>query len=166
MIKSISLILLISIMLACSNPFAPSLDFGDREDTFLGDQKTIEGIFQNWRYAYNFKDTLIYGRLIHSDFIFEYMDYSDQIKKTWNRENDLYSTSNLFDNSSYIDLTWNGEIAKFEDSLSAEAFRSFFLQISFPDEIIRLYGRANISLERKSANDDWKIIRWVDESNY
>lgn len=161
LIPTLSFILII----AC-NPFAPELDKDEYEGTFSGNQKTIEGVFQKWRYAYNFKDTLIYGQLIHPNFIFEYMDYEQQIQKTWNRESDLRSTNNLFKNSSYINLTWNEDMIEYGDSLSKEALRSFNLQISFPNSITRLYGRANISLQRISTDEDWQIIRWVDQSNY
>jgi len=165
LINTLILSSLLIFLFAC-NPFAPELDNSDSDDTFIGSQRTIAGVFQNWKYAYNFKDTLIYGKLIHPDFIFEYMDYEQQIQKTWNRESDLRSTNNLFKSSSYINLTWNEDLIEYGDSLSKDALRSFSLQISFPNSITRLYGRANISLKRDSIEGDWQIIRWVDESNY
>ena len=71
---------------ACINPFAPKLDTDlGSEGSLISDQKSIEGIFQNLQYAYTFKDTSIYGRLINSDFTFTYRDYEKEVELELNQ---------------------------------------------------------------------------------
>ena len=56
-------------MMGCTNPFAPKIDENlENVTTPISDQKDIAGVFQNFKYAYTFRDTTIYGKLISSDF--------------------------------------------------------------------------------------------------
>jgi hypothetical protein len=161
----------ISAFFFCScNPFAPGLDSGLGEDEALvTDAKTIEGVFQNVRYAYTFRDTTIYGHLLGSEFVFIYRDYDRGVDVTWGRDEDLRTTYELFRNVQRLDLVWNNIIALSTDSanVSSNVSRNFNLTVTFnPSDILRVEGYANLSLVRTSHQLPWQIARWKDESNF
>lgn len=160
--------LLVLIFYACTNPFAPKLDSNlDSGGPPISDQTTIEGVFQNFQYAYTFKDTLIYGNLITGDFTFTYRDYENGYDVTWGRDEDMRTTNGLFQNSQRLDLIWNNIILSTIDSLNANIVRSFNLNITFnPTDVVRIDGRVNVSLKQDPVSKKWRIIRWIDESNF
>lgn len=161
------LTIVFSILSSCVNPFAPKLEENDTEISLLGKQNTIDGFFKNFKYAYQFKDTLVYGKLLADDFTFIFRDYSMGIDKSWGRAEEMLSTWGLFQGSNSADLTWNEAVQSIGDSLLLDISRSFSLTIEFnPSDIIRIYGRANLRLKRNSSEDDWKMLSWRDESNY
>lgn len=152
---------------SCINPFAPSLDESNSNSDIIGDQKTVEGLFQNFRYAYVFKDTLVYGNLLADDFTFIYWNYDQGTNQTWGREEDMRSTAGLFQAAQNLDLIWNEVVISIGDTLIKDISRGFILNIIFnPADVIRLQGRVNLRIKRNTADDDWKIIIWRDESNY
>jgi hypothetical protein len=158
---------MLTVLAACTNPFAPGLTNEDSSDYVLGDQKTIDGFFKNFRYAYIFKDTLVYGSLLKDNFTFIYRDYDQGVDKSWGRDEDMLTTWGLFQASQSLDLFWNDAITSIGDSLNMEISRSFSLTIEFnPTDIIRIQGRANLRLVRNSTNDNWEMSIWRDESNY
>ena len=166
-IKLLLAVLLIAIG-ACTNPFAPAFD-EDYDDNRppISDLTTIEGVFQNFQYAYTFKDTLIYGELIGSDFIFTYRDYEQGFDVSWARDDEMRSTYGLFENSQRLDLIWNNIVLSTIDSLDANIVRSFNLNITFnPTDVVRVDGRVNLSLEQDPETKKWRITRWLDESNF
>lgn len=156
------------MLVGCTNPFAPKLDQSD--DTGLpavSDQKTIEGVFQNFKYAYTFKDSTIYGKLLSSDFTFTYRDYDQGFDVTWGRDDDMNSTYGLFQNAQRLDLIWNNIILSTQDSLTANIVRSFNLTITFnPTDVVRVDGRVNLALKKDLSTQIWRINRWIDESNF
>ena len=152
--------------LSCFNPFSPSLDRGTPPENILSDQKSVEGVFQNFRYAYTFKDTTIYGALLSDDFIFVYFDYELGIDVSWDRATDMKTTNGLFQNTQDLRLTWNNIIAQDGDSLNAEVTRSFNLTIIFnPNDIINFNGYVDFILSRPTADEKWRIVRWRDLTN-
>jgi len=156
------------IFYTCTNPFAPKFDTDfDSGGPPISDQTTIEGVFQNFQYAYTFKDTLIYGNLISSDFTFTYRDYENGFDVTWGRDEEMRTTNGLFQNSQRLDLIWNNIVLSTIDSLNANIVRSFNLNITFnPTDVIRIDGRVNVSLKLDAITKKWRIIRWIDESNF
>ena len=152
----------------CNNPFAPAYEENfDNNQQGISDLKTIEGIFQNFQYSYSFKDTLIYGELISSDFIFTYRDYDQGFDVSWARDEDLRTTNGLFKNVERLDLIWNNIVLSTVDSLNATIVRSFNLNITFnPTDVVRVDGRVNLSLRKNPDTQKWQITRWVDESNF
>ncbi len=149
----------------CVNPFAPSIDenLSDNE-SLISDQKDIDGVFRNFRYAYTFKDTVIYGKLLAPDFIFTYRDYNNGVDVSWNRDEEMRITYRLFQNTDNLDLVWNN--INFISDDSSNVIRSFNLTVTFnPSDIVFLDGRANLQL-RKNDDGVWKIVSWIDESNY
>lgn len=152
----------------CKNPFAPAFNENiNGNNSTITDQKTIEGVFQNFQYAYTFKDTTIYGNLISEDFIFTYRDYDLGFDVSWGRDEELKTTYGLFQNTQRLDLIWNNIILSSVDTLDANIVRGFNLTITFnPTDVIRLDGRVNMALQRKSPEAKWLITRWIDESNF
>lgn len=150
---------------ACNNPFAPSLADVDSEGSLLGNQKTVEGLFKNFNYAYTFKDTLIYGKLLHEDFTFSYKNYDKNgAVFTWGREDEMIATSRMFNAAQSIDLTWTDILNQNGDSLFVDITRRFVLKIILPNDELNLFGKATFQLTRKSIKEDWKILQWTDES--
>lgn len=160
--------LAIILLAGCKNPFAPSFDEAANEGgSTISDQKTIEGVFQNFQYAYTFRDTTIYGKVISDNFIFTYRDYDLGFDVSWGREEEMKTTYGLFENSQRLDLIWNNIILSSVDTLSANIVRSFNLTITFnPTDVIRIDGRVNMALARKNEESKWQITRWIDESNF
>jgi hypothetical protein len=129
----------------------------------ISDQLNVEGIFQNFQYAYAFKDTLIYSQLLNKNFIFSYRDYDLGADVSWGRDDEMKVSSGLFQNSQRLDLIWNNINSISGDS--SRIVRSFNLTITFnPTDIIFIDGRVNLTLSKE--NNKWKILRWIDESNF
>lgn len=152
-------------MNSCINPFAPSIDenLGSNEGLISG-QTDIGGVFQNFQYAYTFKDTLIYRQVLDKNFTFTYRDYDLGADVSWGREDEMKVTNGLFQNSQRLDLIWNNIVSITGDS--TRIIRSFNLTITFnPTDIIYVDGRVNLTLA-KDENNKWKIVRWADESNF
>jgi len=150
---------------SCVNPFAPSIDenLGSNEGLISG-QTDIGGVFQNFQYAYTFKDTLIYRQVLDKNFTFTYRDYDLGADVSWGREDEMKVTNGLFQNSQRLDLIWNNIVSMTGDS--TRIIRSFNLTITFnPTDIIYVDGRVNLTLA-KDENNKWKIVRWADESNF
>jgi hypothetical protein len=154
--------------LGCTNPFAPKLDENfESVKPPISDQTDVAGVFQNFQYAYTFKDTTIYGKLITDNFTFTYRDYDQGFDVSWGRDEEMRTTYGLFENSQRLDLIWNNIVLSTEDSLSANIVRSFNLTITFnPTDVVRVDGRVNLSLQRDPQSRKWKINRWIDESNF
>jgi hypothetical protein len=166
----IAKILPVVLLLGACNPFAPGLDERlGAGDSILGDAKTIDGVFQNFKYAYTFRDTTIYGQLLSSDFTFIYRDYDRGVDVTWGRDEDMQTTYGLFQNVQRLDLVWNNIISLSTDSSNTKATvsRNFNLTVSFnPSDIVRIDGYATWTLIRPDPEKSWLIVRWRDESNF
>lgn len=155
------------VISACTNPFAPRLADAVPDSPILGDQRTIEGVFQNFRYAYVFRDTLTYGKLLNRSFSFVYRDYDKGVDVTWGRDEDMLATNGLFSAVQNLDLVWNDVVQADGDSLVQTISRGFILTITYSaGDVERAQGRVNLRIERDRSTDVWKIIRWRDESNY
>jgi hypothetical protein len=161
----------VSLMLWCTscNPFAPGLDTEIGSNSILGDPSTIEGIFQNIKYAYTFRDTSIYGQVVSENFVFVFRDYERGVDVSWGRDEEMRTTSGLFQNSERLDLVWNTIAVLSSDSTGtkASATRNFSLTVTLnANDVIRVDGYANLSFERLQAQSSWKVVRWRDESNF
>lgn len=153
---------------ACTNPFAPALEpeLGPNT-TILGDQRTVPGIFQNIQYSYTYRDTLIYGSLLHPDFLFRFYDPDRATDITFNRDEEVRTTYNLFRGAEQIDLQWNEIVAQDGDSLLVDVTRAYNLKIALQaNDVFRIEGRATLRLVRNSSNDVWLIKSWRDDSSF
>jgi hypothetical protein len=159
---------LLAMLIAACNPFAPAVETGDAlNSSLISDQRTVEGVFQNIRYAYTFKDTTIYGQMIGQDFTFSYRDYDKLRDVSWGRDEEMLITSRLFDNAMNLSLVWNNTVGSSGDTLRAIITRSFNLTVTFnPSDVIRVDGRVSLDLRRASSADPWMIVQWKDESNF
>lgn len=157
-------VILLIIFSSCENIFSPKLD-NSTPATIITDQKTIEGVFQNFKYAYTFTDTTVYGNLLSEEFVFIYRDYNSGFDITWDRATEMRTTNGLFQNSQKLEVIWNNIIFEGGDSLIRNVKRSFNLTITFnPSDVVRLNGFVDMNLARLSTADVWKIIRWRDET--
>lgn len=167
--KFLTILPLLLIFSSC-NPFAPGLDENIAEgSSILGDPATIDGIFQNMKYAYTFRDTTIYGQLLNSDFSFSFTDYDRGVEVTWGRDEEMQTTRGLFMNVQRLDLVWNNIIAVSTDSLNlhASVSRNFNLTVTFnPGDVPRIDGYATLTLVRSDPQKPWQIVRWRDQSNF
>ena len=124
-------------------------------------------MFQNFQYAYTFRDTSIYGRLISSDFIFTYTDYDLGYNVSWGRDDEMKTTYGLFQNSQQLNLIWNNIVLSTSDSTTAEIVRGFNLSITFsPTDVPSVEGRVDISLRKDAQSGKWLITKWIDESSF
>lgn len=163
-IKKIYLILPVLLISGCLNPFAPKLDKENQNSSFeIGNLKSIDDLFKNFQYAYSFKDTAIYGKLLAKDFIFMYRDYAIGADVTWDRDEEMKTHYGLFQNAQRLDLVWNNIVSISSDS--SNIVRSFMLTITFnPSDIITVDGKVNLTLTK--IEDNWKIKQWIDESSH
>ncbi|MCB0711607.1 MAG: hypothetical protein KDD67_04675 [Ignavibacteriae bacterium] len=163
----ILLLLTLSIAGGCSNPFAPALDQDlNPSSTLLGDQTTIDGVFQNVQYAYTYRDTLIYGELLHPDFEFRYFDPERGLDQIFNRDEEMRVTWNLFRGADQIDLKWTSIYSQDGDSTLTIVTRGYNLRITLQaSETFIIEGLATLRLTRENPNDVWRIRLWRDDSN-
>jgi hypothetical protein len=163
----IAVVCVVLFLHSCFNPFAPRLDTTPSTSALLGDQRQTEGVFQNFRYAYVFKDTLAFGQVLAPNFVFIYRNYERNVDVSWGRDEEMLSTSGLFRTAQALDLVWNNIVYSAGDSLGMDIQRGFNLTITFnANDVIRVDGRVNLRLVRPTAQDTWKIQRWRDESNF
>jgi len=135
----ISLIFCIAIV-SCQNIFAPKIDTTSTTN-IITDQKTVEGLFQNFRYAYTFKDTAVYSQLLADDFVFTYRDYVPGFDVSWDKFTEMKTTNGLFQNTQKLEIIWNNVVYQDGDSLNTSIRRSLNLTITFnPNNVERLTG--------------------------
>ena len=152
----------------CLNPFAPKIKALGDSDLIVTGQKTPEEVLQNFRYAYVFKDSLLYSDLLDSNFIFVYFDPSLGTSGqfvSWGRDLDLKTTGKLFRQFDVIDLVWNSTVYANVQKTTADLSKSFDLTLMTGDEDFRITGNAVFSFRRSPYDQKWRIVRWKDESN-
>jgi hypothetical protein len=160
----------LALLTGCDNPFAPALDDAAADGrSIMGDQTQVEGVFVNFKQAYAFRDSTIYGQLLAPEFVFTYLDYDKGFTVSWGRDDEMRSTYGLFQNVQKLDLVWNTVITSTvdPDSLTATVVRNFNLTVTFsPSDIVRVDGYANMKLQRDAGTRLWRITRWQDVSNF
>ncbi len=161
-------LLFMFLFASCENPFAPKLATQQIvPNSFLSDQKTIDGVFQNFVYAYTFRDTSVYSKLIAPNFTFIYRDYDNAVDVAWGRDDEMRSTNMMFQLVNRLVLNWNNIFSLTEDSLNATVTRGFTLTVAFnPADIAEVDGKAYFELKRSSSSAPWQISLWRDESNF
>lgn len=165
--KYLLVILTLFIIYSCTNPFAPKLAEKEGKGSILGDQRTLDGLFENFRYAYIFKDTVVYGNLLNDDFRFIFRNYDKGVDESWSRTEEMITTSRLFLASKSIDLTWNDVTTSIGDTVLMDISRAFNLTIVFSaTDVVNLFGRVNMRISRKNTQEVWRISQWRDESNF
>lgn len=147
----------------CTNPFSPKLTKKSAGSSgTMGNQSTVEGLFNLLQYSYSLRDTLVYGKLLAPEFIFSYRDYDLGTDVSWGREEEMKVTYGLFQNSQRLDLILNNIISMTSDSTSL--VRSFNLTVTFnPTDVVFVDGKISLGLVKRNGN--WMILRWEDQSD-
>jgi len=166
-------ILLIAIIsfalyLRCFNPFAPKLVDSNDNDLIITEQKTPDQVLQNFKYAYVFKDSVLYSELLDSSFVFIYFDPNLESSGrfvSWGRDVDLRTSGRLFRNFDVIDLIWNSTIYFVDEKNRAEYSKSFNLSLIKNNETINITGNAIFVFKKSEYDEKWRIIQWKDESD-
>jgi hypothetical protein len=151
------------------NPFAPAAVEGDPFGDLLGDPKTVEGFFTNFRNAYELQDIVLYETLLDSSFVFTYHDFDSQIDREWRFSQELESTRRLFQSTTFGRLQWNQILSQdqFANGLQTRVVRSFNISISLETgEDFQTDGNVNFVLVRADSLADWSLLSWRDESEF
>jgi hypothetical protein len=166
-ISSLTALLGAAIIAGCTNPFAPKLDQQLNPTTStLGDQRTVDGVFQNIQYAYTYRDTLIYSNLLHPDFRFQYYNADKGQDVTFYRDEEMQITNRIFRGADQVELQWNDFVSQEGDSLLMNVKRSYTLKIVLQtSQVYSIDGYATLRLVRETPNDVWLIRIWYDASN-
>ena len=157
---------------SCLNPFAPSLDEGGLAADLLTDQSTPEGTLTNFKYAYIFKDSLLYSNLLDSAFVFQYFDPeqgASGIFVSWTRETDLKTTGRLLRTFDSINLEWLNTVFTSRDVVDSDTLetisKSFQLDLADADFRFSVNGFAIFKFRRTKSDAKWRIVQWLDKSD-
>lgn len=153
---------------SCFNPFAPALDKGQDLSNVITDQQNPREVLQNFRYAYTFKDSLLYSDVLEESFVFEYFDPNLGPSggfQTWGRDIDLKTTGRLFRSFDVIELTWLNTIFSDSTDQFVQYFQRFNLNLLGSDFNFIVTGTAIFTFKRNEADNKWRIVRWKDESD-
>jgi len=163
-------IILLLIIAGCNNPFAPALTKESQTVTaIVTQQHSPVDVLTNFRYAYAFKDSLIYSDLLDSTFIFVSKNYGTNppTDLIWGRDEDIKTTIGLFRHFDFLDLIW-GSIIYYNfslDSTQSEIKVTFQLTFNGGTDIPTLKGEALFNFQKK-VSGRWTIIRWEDLSSF
>ncbi len=159
---------------SCLNPFAPTLDKSNLAADLITDQSSPEEVLTNFKYAYIFRDSLLYADLLDSSFVFQYFD-PDQgasgIFVSWTRETDLKATGRLLRTFDAVNLEWLNTInpdTLRNDTGTIESIsfsRSFQLNLASSGFQFSVSGFALFTFRQSKADDRWRIVLWVDKSD-
>ncbi len=161
------LLLALCNAISCVNPFAPRLDEGNLIGEVVTPQSTPEEVLTNFRYAYTFRDSLLYADVLDSAFVFQYFD-PDQgpsgLFVSWTREVDLLATGRLLRSFDIINLEWLDTIYTLREGENEILAKSFRLDLSSADFGFSAAGFAIFTFRMNPRDRKWRIVRWVDQS--
>jgi len=157
---------------SCLNPFAPALDKSGLATDLITDQATPEKTLTNFKYAYIFKDSLLYANLLDSAFVFQYFD-PDQgasgLFVSWTRETDLKTTGRLLRTFDSINLEWLNTVFTSRDLVGQDTLetisKSFQLDLAQADFRFSVSGFAVFQFRRNKSDQKWRIVQWLDKSD-
>jgi hypothetical protein len=161
-------IFIIFFCYACENPFAPKLtDINQQVIAIITEQQTPREVLTNFRYAYVFKDSLIYSDTLDSSFIFISKDYSTSppTDLKWGRDVDIKTTMGLFRSFDVLELDWGNILAYDSTNAQSEIKISFQLTLDGGQNYPTVKGDALFNF-RQQPSGRWKIIRWEDLSSF
>lgn len=154
--------------LSCVNPFAPKLDDGSLTSELITEQRTPDEVLTNFRYAYTFKDSLLYSNVLDSAFVFQYFDPEQGpsgLFISWTRETDLKTTGRLLRSFDVINLEWLNTIYTITEGEDETQARSFRLDLANSDFSFSVSGFAIFTFHRNPRDGKWRLLRWVDQSD-
>nr|HQU74941.1 hypothetical protein [Calditrichia bacterium] len=156
---------------ACGNPFAPGLADGtENGGSILTDQGSPAEVLTNFRYAYTFKDSLVYSEILDSAFLFVSTNFNVTPPEAivWGRDRELRTVGRMFRFFNTLDLTFGSPTAvRVLDTLATgeprrmEEKLTFTLTLDGGSAIPALIGE--VLFEFILRNDGrWYLIRWED----
>ncbi len=168
---------LAALCLGCFNPFSPSV-VGPGTIKPIARQTDPDSVLQNFKYAYENRDSIVYENCLDKDFIFIYKD-QDEIEREIEvviprdgRGGDLYVTKALFRAFDDIRLdTWI--VTPAPDSVGEETWKrrnvTFHLSLRDTDgdydfQHLEASGFAEFMFRQSEEDNLWRIIRWIDKS--
>lgn len=154
--------------LSCINPFAPKLDDGSLTSELITEQRNPDEVLTNFRYAYTFKDSLLYSNVLDSAFVFQYFDPEQGpsgLFISWTRETDLKTTGRLLRSFDVINLEWLNTIYTITEGEDETQARSFRLDLASSDFSFSVSGFAIFTFHRNPRDGKWRLLRWVDQSD-
>jgi hypothetical protein len=164
-LRNIFLIILglVCIAAGCFNPFAPGLgDISSENSLPLTDQTNFEDVLVNFRYAYTYKDSIVYRNVLADDFQFIFRDHDNDTYVSWGKEVDIKTTVGVFGAFNVISLVWKSTnyMTYAPDSTEVEISKGFILTL---DSTIRITGDAVFTI-KPFPDGIWRITRWEDKS--
>ncbi len=163
--SSLITLFVVVFLVGCWNPFAPTEGQLEGVATVtLTEQKSPDEVLQNFRYAYIYRDSLVYSKLFDTSFVFIY--YDAEVGGTggynyWGRDTELRSTGRLFRAFDHFTLVWNATIAA-DTSQSGTISLTKTFDLSIGGDIF-FSGNAVFDFLMDST-ETWSISRWQDES--
>ncbi len=162
MMRSVLFISILLIIIGCDNPFAPALSRSNQQVfNIVTQQRSPVDVLTNFRYAYAFKDSLIYSDLLKN------YGTNPPTDINWGRDVDIKTTIGLFRHFEVLELIW-GTVLFYEysqDSVQSEIKVTFQLTFDGGTEIPTLKGEASFNFQKK-ASGRWTITRWEDLSSF
>lgn len=150
--------------LACVNPFAPAVTSEPvQSSSLLTNQESPEDVLINFRYAYTFKDSLVYSEILDSTFIFRSWDFnvSPPVPLQWGRDTELRITGRMFRFFNTLDLVWNETAVVDTLPDGIEMKRTFTLTLDGGRSIPTLNGEVRFRFVRRGKK--WFIALWEDQ---
>jgi len=150
---------------SCNNPFAPAEAGPDASSSnLLTDQSTPKEVLTNFKFAYTFKDSLVYSAIFDSSFIFLSKDF-DQVPPVpiqWGRDVELKTAARMFRFFNTIDLTFN----VIQDTVNNEGDSlhtvTFTLTLDGGTIIPTLNGEVEFTYVQNNKGK-WLISLWEDK---
>lgn len=165
--RAIIVAVIVSFGVGCTNPFAPRLLDQPITGGGLSDQRTPDGVFQNFRIAYQTKDTLTYGKLLAPSFTFLYRNYDRGVDLSWGRDEEMICNKRAVSGSPEprpcverrCSLRRRFAHLRHRTRLCADDY-------VFADGHCPRARSRQPALGRVRSDDPWQIAVWRDESNY
>jgi len=158
--------LLLVFLVGCWNPFAPTKGQIEAGATLtLTEQQSPDEVLQNFRYAYIYRDSIVYSELLDTSFIFLYYDPDvggSGGYNYWGRDTELRTTGRLFRAFDHFTLVWNATITQ-DTAQDGSISQTKTFDLSIGSDIF-LSGNAIFDFIQDSTTGVWRISRWQDES--
>lgn len=167
------------LTLNCFNPFSPSVTDPDVlvPTAPIAAQLDPDSVLQNFRYAYESRDSIVYENCLDEDFSFTYWDQSiygeGEVEKVMTRPEDLRATKAIFRSFDHIQLTTWKITSAYDDAVGEEIRKvrnvTFHLSLwdtdgDYDHQHLEATGYAEFWFKQSPKDNLWRIWRWIDRS--